>query len=283
MKSTTFTTSVAIIALLLSMFGVSVSAEQVQIELSAPKSDCLDVPVTCAVELPGALARVDGSQLSVTVRQDGQSGDICGQIVRTPDGKAKLCWVAPKIAAGKASKWTATVSKGKADSGFTWKDNSGEYLDLLFDGSKVTRYMYAYDKSTPERLHETYKVFHHVFDADGKDVITKGPDGQTQRVAVTKSPAGPRDFYREDSRCAKLLAESGIIGECQIGLATVSLIPVKQCHHVIRQGIISDPCLLLKDEFEGDEWTGQAREETMAHVRANFGDGVAPDCMACDI
>ncbi|MCD6394787.1 MAG: PmoA family protein [Planctomycetes bacterium] len=179
MKSTTFITSVAIIALFLSMFGVNASAEQVQIELSAPKADCLDVPVTCAVELPGALARVDAGQLSVSVRQDGQPGDICGQIVRTPDGKAKLCWVAPKIAAGKSTSWTATVSKGKADAGFSWKDNSGEYLDLLFDGSKVTRYMYAYDKSTPKRLHETYKVFHHVFDADGKNVITKGPDGET--------------------------------------------------------------------------------------------------------
>ena len=179
MKSTTCITTVAIIALLLSMFGVSVSAEQVQIELSAPKADCLDVPVECAVELPKAIARVDCSRLSVTVRQDGQSGDICGQIVRTPDGKAKLCWVAPKIAAGKAGKWTATVTEGKADAGFSWKDNSGEYLDLLFDGRKVTRYMYAYDKSTPQRLHETYKVFHHAFDADGRSVITKGPDGRT--------------------------------------------------------------------------------------------------------
>ena len=37
--------------------------------------------------------------------------------------------------------------------------------------------MYAYDKSSPERLAETYKPYLHVFDAEGKQPITKGPGG----------------------------------------------------------------------------------------------------------
>jgi len=179
MKSTRCITIVAIIVLLISISGAAASAGQFKIQLSPPKADCLDVPVVCAIELPDALADVDCSLLNVVVRQDGVSGDICGQIIRTADGRARLCWVAPKIAAGKSTSWTATVTRAKAASGFTWKDNPGRYLDLLFDGRKVTRYMYAHDKSTPQRLHETYKVFHHVFDAEGKNVITKGPDGQT--------------------------------------------------------------------------------------------------------
>ncbi len=42
----------------------------------------------------------------------------------------------------------------------------------------VARYMYAYDKSTRKRQGETYKPYLHVFDAEGKAPITKGPGGQ---------------------------------------------------------------------------------------------------------
>jgi len=61
--------------------------------------------------------------------------------------------------------------------GFSLKDNPGENLDILLDGCIVARYMYAYDKSTPGRLHDTYKPYLHVFDAEGKTPITKGPGG----------------------------------------------------------------------------------------------------------
>jgi hypothetical protein len=38
--------------------------------------------------------------------------------------------------------------------------------------------MLAYDVSTPERKHETYKPYLHVFDAAGQAPITKGPGGE---------------------------------------------------------------------------------------------------------
>jgi len=62
--------------------------------------------------------------------------------------------------------------------GFTLKDDPGKALDVYLDGRLAARYMYAHDKSTPERLHETYKPYLHVFDAQGKIPITKGPGGQ---------------------------------------------------------------------------------------------------------
>jgi len=37
--------------------------------------------------------------------------------------------------------------------------------------------MYAYDDSTPERLDDTNKPYHHVFDAEGENLLTKGPPG----------------------------------------------------------------------------------------------------------
>jgi len=48
---------------------------------------------------------------------------------------------------------------------------------VLLDGRVVGRYMYAYDKSTPQALNETYKPYLHVFDAEGKGPITKGVGG----------------------------------------------------------------------------------------------------------
>jgi hypothetical protein len=64
------------------------------------------------------------------------------------------------------------------DTGFSFKDTAGQYLDVLVDGRPVARYMYAYDMSTPQKREETYKPYLHVFDAEGKQVITKGQGGQ---------------------------------------------------------------------------------------------------------
>jgi len=66
---------------------------------------------------------------------------------------------------------------GQDDKKFGFKDEAGKYLDVLCDGKIVGRYMYAYDKSTPEKRNETYKTYLHVFDADGKAPVTKGVGG----------------------------------------------------------------------------------------------------------
>jgi hypothetical protein len=59
---------------------------------------------------------------------------------------------------------------------FTWKENAHGELDLHQGDRRMLRYMHAFDDSTEERRHDTYKVYHHVFDADGK-LLTKGPGG----------------------------------------------------------------------------------------------------------
>jgi hypothetical protein len=60
---------------------------------------------------------------------------------------------------------------------FALNDQPGQYLDVLLGGRAAGRYMYAYDKSTPEKRLETYKPYLHVFDAEGKAPITKGAGG----------------------------------------------------------------------------------------------------------
>jgi hypothetical protein len=72
--------------------------------------------------------------------------------------------------------------------GFSWKDTEGKYLDLLYDGQKVTRYMYDYDESSELRSFETYKVLHHVFDKKGEKLLTNGPDGESPYTKSVKYP-----------------------------------------------------------------------------------------------
>ena len=49
---------------------------------------------------------------------------------------------------------------------------------MVSDGKVLVRYMYEHDTSTPEKHHETYKPYLHVFDTEGKKPITKGAGGQ---------------------------------------------------------------------------------------------------------
>ena len=72
----------------------------------------------------------------------------------------------------------AAGSAPAADAGgaFAVKDNPGKWLDILQGGRIVGRYMYAYDKSSPQQLTFTYKPFLHIFDAEGKEPITNGPN-----------------------------------------------------------------------------------------------------------
>ncbi len=58
------------------------------------------------------------------------------------------------------------------------RDEKGKHLDILQNGKPIARYMYEHDDSSPEKRLVTYKPFIHVFDADGKTLITKGPGGK---------------------------------------------------------------------------------------------------------
>ena len=74
---------------------------------------------------------------------------------------------------------SAPIVASAADGGFSWEDTPRKYTDLSWDGRKVARYVYeGIDLSSPERREETFKPFHHVYDAAGENFITKGPGGK---------------------------------------------------------------------------------------------------------
>jgi hypothetical protein len=165
--------------------GAAEQAETLRLEVAAPKADCLDVPLCAVIELPKSLADVPADQIAVTLRQTSPDGSRIygnltpGQLIKTSPGKAELWWIAPSLRkADGQTGWTAVMKRAEkpVKEVFSWHDNKGEYLDLLFDARKVTRYMYAYDTSSDQRRFETCKPFHHVFNSEG-NLLTNGPDG----------------------------------------------------------------------------------------------------------
>jgi len=81
------------------------------------------------------------------------------------------------LALGPATSLGGAVCSSQGAAGFKLRDKPGQYVDVLFNGQIVARYMYAYDPSSPGRAHETYKPYLHVFDPEDGLPITKGPGG----------------------------------------------------------------------------------------------------------
>jgi len=97
--------------------------------------------------------------------------------------------------------------------------------------------------------------------------MVKGPDGQPVEVEVTMSPKGYRDFYKKDSRAAKLLDDAGIMKWTKIGTADVGLMKCRECMHLFWDKMLEDPCLLLGYKGENpfcDEWA----DKTIEHVKS---------------
>lgn len=159
--------------------SVASEAEQIRLKVSVATVDFFDVPVHTVIKLPQQFARVPVEEIGVELRNANTADVVPGQVVMTGRGKAELWWIIPRAKANSTSRWTAVLKReDKAGNEvFRWEERKGEYLDLLFDGRRVTRYIYAYDRSTAQRILETYKTFHHVFDSQGQNLLTNGPDG----------------------------------------------------------------------------------------------------------
>ena len=62
---------------------------------------------------------------------------------------------------------------------FSWKESSSlnQHVDLLWNDQKIARYVF--EKMNPKDRERTYKPFHHIFQSNGADFLTKGPGGNT--------------------------------------------------------------------------------------------------------
>jgi len=138
-----------------------------------------NVPVHLQINLPVEFQNLAVENIGVTMNsQDGSHQNIPGQITLDDQGQHQLWWIIPRTNADKDVAWKATFHKSIDPSipVFSWEDTPGKHMDLLFDNKKVFRYEYELDSQRVkgETLTAKNKVFYHVYDLDGKNLITNG-------------------------------------------------------------------------------------------------------------
>lgn len=158
-----------------------------EIVVEAGARDRLQTPVVVAgIILPDAFADVRGATLedSAGKRLPAQlsSPNLSAPMIKLAAGNVhrELAFVLSSLKAGQTATYTLKVAKdAAAPGGFRWTDTPGQHAELKFDDRPVLRYMDApLDESSKQAREQTYKVYHHLFDPSGKQLVTKGPGGQ---------------------------------------------------------------------------------------------------------
>jgi len=100
-----------------------------------------------------------------------------------------------------------------------------------------------------------------------EQAVVKGPSGEPQVVAVTKSPMGDRDFYRPGSKVQQLLEKSGLLRRGKVAAADTMWLPSQDMVRVVVAAIYEQPDLLLCDR-DDCQFCQQWRQPTIDHIRA---------------
>ncbi len=148
----------------------TVAAGDIEVKVAAGKHARSATPVSVDLELPGGARRVV---------VESPAGKSAGQLETLPSKKTRLWWIVEDLAAGAERVYRLKLLPEKATGpSFAWKDSSGDHgasLDLVLGDRRVLRYMHT--PFDPADVEKTKKPFHHVFDPDGSQLITKGAGG----------------------------------------------------------------------------------------------------------
>ncbi len=155
--------------------GPAIAAgESYQLIVNAGKHDRGNVPVRVLIPASAgaksvALTTAEGKPLAAQLTATGLLSD-------TAKEKRELHFILPSLKKGRSLKLTAVLSTDPpAAGGFAFKDEPGEFAELSFGGRPVTRYICK--KLTDQNREEAYKVYHHLYDPAGRQLVTKGPGG----------------------------------------------------------------------------------------------------------
>ena len=177
----------ALVALLL---GGSLSAAEkpLEVTVAAGKHDRVNVPVCVELSLRAELTKMyptlkDGSGKPILAQLTGAGLIPSEKEIKDPKGVAcELHFILPALKAGETAQFPLTFGPlpPKAPVGFAWKETDGNFSDLSFGDRPVLRFVhYPFDDSTKEKRERTFKVFHHLYDASGKHLLTNdGPGSQ---------------------------------------------------------------------------------------------------------
>lgn len=174
---------------LLLIASCSLSAkESVSVTLSAGKHDRLNEPVCVSVELPSKTPLDSLVELRDRAGKTVAMGQLTPPRLGSPMKKAsaskqrlELCWIMPVLKADQKVELQALIDDTKkAPKGFHWVEQPAEHSSELRLGDRsVLRYLHPeLDESSKQRRDLTFKPFHHVFDPQGKTLLTNGPEGK---------------------------------------------------------------------------------------------------------
>lgn len=152
----------------------------------------IDVPASAAarqnvvVQFPLDIAPEPLRAVTLVDAKSGQSipAQLTHPSIAHPERKtgSELVFVIDNIPANESRTFEATISDApkstatEPKTGFRWTEIPNESLELSLGDRPVLRYMMK--PLDDKKREETYKVYHHVFSPDGKQIITKGPGGQ---------------------------------------------------------------------------------------------------------
>ena len=140
----------------------------------------VEVPINDQMPEPAVSQLFTGGEPTVYLKDD--TSVMPGQVeeIFSADGKLtglRLSWILESAGPGEQKQYLARITHEEDTLGasrFRFEDVPNKYLDCLFGGRPVYRYVYEFD---PNRFSDTYKPFHHVYDFEGTTFITKGPGG----------------------------------------------------------------------------------------------------------
>lgn len=100
--------------------------------------------------------------------------------------------------------------------------------------------------------------------------LVEQPDGSAGKVKVTKSPCGPRDFYKRNSKIEQYLLAKNFIKKTEIYNATVGLMKARDLCDLTWQAIVEQPTILLNDSPTADPWSRWACAAVTRHVEQHI-------------
>ncbi|MDD4107602.1 MAG: PmoA family protein [Prolixibacteraceae bacterium] len=167
--------------ILLGFANCSKNSNTITLEVGSTGYESQDIPTSADIQLPAEFQGVPEENIVVTLKSgDGSHKDIPGQVTVSPDGSHKLWWIIPETNKDRSVKWKATLQKSSeaGTPAFRWEDTPGRHLDLVLNNKKVFRYEYELDSvfKKGETLTAHNRVFYHIYDLEGKDFITNGPE-----------------------------------------------------------------------------------------------------------
>jgi aminoglycoside 3-N-acetyltransferase len=89
--------------------------------------------------------------------------------------------------------------------------------------------------------------------------------GTTREISVTQSPAGPRDFYKDGSKCERAWNAAGLARRGKVCKADAQLMGAAEFIDWLWNALLKDPALLLRDKPD-DLWSVEAKKKTAAHL-----------------